>query len=92
MQREISLDTQNTCLYNKNEVKKMKIQVCHEYDDIIQLPHHQSSMRPHMSMQDRAAQFGAFAALTGHEAAVQETADAARERMEFRDVEEIDEV
>ena len=70
----------------------MKMQETHEYDDIIHLPHHRSSTRPHMPIQDRAAQFGAFAALTGHEDAVQETADAARERMEFRDVEEIDEV
>lgn len=70
----------------------MKIQETHEYDDIIHLPHHQSMTRPHMSMHDRAAQFGAFAALTGHGDAVSETAEAARVRMETREVEEIDEV
>ena len=36
-----------------------------EYDDIINLPHHVSKKHPQMSIQDRAAQFGAFDALTG---------------------------
>lgn len=44
------------------------------YDDIIQLPHHVSPTRRPMSMHDRAAQFSPFAALTGHDAAIQETA------------------
>jgi len=44
------------------------------YDDIINLPHHRSATRPHMSAYDRAAQFSPFAALTGYEAAVAETA------------------
>ena len=44
------------------------------YDDIIQLPHHQSTKRAHMSLHDRAAQFAPFAALTGHDAAIEETA------------------
>lgn len=35
----------------------------HQYDDIINLPHHQSATRPHMSNYDRAAQFSPFAAL-----------------------------
>lgn len=46
----------------------------HKYDDIINLPHHVSSTRPHMSIEERAAQFSPFAALTGHEDAVKETA------------------
>ena len=46
----------------------------HRYDDIIELPHHQSKERPHMSLYDRAAQFAPFAALTGHEEAIEETA------------------
>ena len=45
-----------------------------KYDDIINLPHHQSKNRPHMSMADRAAQFSPFAALTGYDEAVKETA------------------
>lgn len=44
------------------------------YGDIINLPHHQSVARPHMSPADRAAQFSPFAALTGYENAVSEAA------------------
>lgn len=43
------------------------------YDDIINLPR-PASRRPRMSNLDRAAQFAPFAALTGHEEAVKETA------------------
>ena len=46
----------------------------HRYDDMMHLPHHQSTKRAHMSLHDRAAQFAPFAALTGHEAAIEETA------------------
>ena len=45
----------------------------HEYEDIINLPHHQSSIRSHMSNYDRAAQFAPFAALTGYGDVVKET-------------------
>lgn len=44
------------------------------YDDIINLPHHQSTVHPPMSALDRAAQFSPFAALTGYGAAISETA------------------
>ena len=44
------------------------------YKDIINLPHHQSKTRKHMSMVDRAAQFSPFAALTGHSSSIAETA------------------
>ncbi|MBO6093519.1 MAG: hypothetical protein J6P40_07855 [Oscillospiraceae bacterium] len=46
----------------------------HQYDDIITLPHHVSERHPHMPLIDRAAQFSPFAALTGYEAAIVETA------------------
>ena len=46
-----------------------------QYDDIIGLLHHVSSTRPQMSLSDRAAQFSPFAALTGYDAAVKETAN-----------------
>ncbi len=46
----------------------------HPYDDIIDLPHQVSARHPQMPLADRAAQFSSFAALTGHEAAIQETA------------------
>ncbi len=54
-----------------------------EYDDIIGLPHHVSSTRPHMPMLDRAAQFQPFRALTGYEDAVQETARYTDEKVEL---------
>lgn len=45
-----------------------------KYDDIINLPHHVSAARPHMSMHDRAAQFSPFSALVGYDDCVSETA------------------
>jgi len=56
-----------------------------EYDDIINLPHHVSSKHPKMSMMNRAAQFAPFAALTGHAAAIEETARLTDEQMELAD-------
>ena len=46
----------------------------HRYDDIISLPHPVSRTHPQMSLWDREAQFAPFAALTGHGAAIRETA------------------
>lgn len=46
----------------------------HAYDDIIMLPHHVSEKHSPMSMLQRAAQFSPFAALTGYDDAVKETA------------------
>lgn len=46
----------------------------HNYDDIIHFPHHVSKKHPQMSLMNRAAQFSPFAALTGHGAAIRETA------------------
>lgn len=57
-------------------------QEVHCYDDIINLPHPTSSTHPRMPLYDRAAQFSPFAALTGHEAAVKETARLTDERIE----------
>lgn len=55
----------------------------HRYDDIIHLPHHVSDNRPQMDILDRAAQFAPFAALTGHDAAIKETARLTDERAEL---------
>ncbi|MBR2696311.1 MAG: hypothetical protein IKE48_02260, partial [Parasporobacterium sp.] len=44
------------------------------YGDIIDLPQHQSSVHPHMSLYDRAAQFAPFAALTGYDDMITEEA------------------
>lgn len=53
------------------------------YDDIIHLPHHVSQNHPPMPMRDRAAQFAPFAALTGYEAAIGETARLTAQRREL---------
>jgi len=45
-----------------------------KYDDIIHFPYHGSTTKRRMSMTERAAQFGAFKALRGHEEALHETA------------------
>ena len=54
-----------------------------EYDDIIHLPHHVSATRPPMTAMGRAAQFSPFAALTGYDAAIKETARLTDERIEL---------
>lgn len=57
----------------------------HQYDDIIYLPHHVSAKHPQMSPLDRAAQFSPFAALTGHGAAIRETARLTDDFIELDD-------
>lgn len=59
----------------------------HRYYDMLDLPHHQSSTRPHMSMSNRAAQFSPFAALTGYDDEVRETARLTDEKIELSDTE-----
>lgn len=54
-----------------------------KYDDIIDLPHHVSETHPPMSRADRVAQFSPFAALTGYDAAVRETARVTERRIEL---------
>ncbi len=51
----------------------MKTQNSHNYDDIIHLAHHVSKKHPKMPFMNRAAQFSAFAALDGYDAAIKET-------------------
>ena len=55
----------------------------HRYDDIINLPHPTSANHPRMSLYDRAAQFSPFAALTGHDAAIKETARLTEQKIEL---------
>ena len=45
-----------------------------KYDDIINLPHHTSTKHPKMTRTARAAQFAPFAALTGLDDEMEETA------------------
>ena len=55
----------------------------HKYDDIINLPHHISKNHPQMPLRNRAAQFAPFAALTGYEDAIEETARLTEEKIEL---------
>lgn len=45
-----------------------------KYSKIINMPHHTSPTRNRMPISDRAAQFAPFAALTGYDSMVEETA------------------
>lgn len=45
-----------------------------KYNDIIGLPHYEPKYHTRMPIESRAAQFAPFAALTGHAAAIAETA------------------
>lgn len=62
-----------------------------EYADIIDMPHHQSTKRQHMSLHDRAAQFAPFAALRGYDDEIIETARTTDARTELS-AEEIEEL
>ena len=44
-----------------------------KYDDIINLPHHESKTRPRMSLEARSAQFAPYDALEGYSESVSET-------------------
>lgn len=58
------------------------------YDDIIDLPHPVSQRHPRMPLADRAAQFSPFAALTGLDAALQETARLTDQRITLDEYEQ----
>ena len=58
-----------------------------KYDDIINLPHHISSKHPRLSMEQRAAQFAPFAALTGYGDSIKETARLTDNRIELNEEE-----
>ena len=53
------------------------------YDDIINLPHPEPKNHRRMSMMARAAQFAPFAALTGHDDAIAETARLTDKQIEL---------
>ena len=58
-----------------------------KYDDIINLPHHISKTHPRLSMEQRAAQFAPFAALTGYGDSIKETARLTDNRIELNEEE-----
>lgn len=61
------------------------------YGEIINLPHHEPTTRPRMPRLNRAASFSPFAALTGHDALINEAARLTERRIELADsaIEEI---
>ena len=59
-----------------------------KYDAIIDHPHHVSKVHPQMSMINRAAQFSPFAALTGYDDQIAETARLTDRRIELTEAEE----
>ena len=56
-----------------------------DYSDIINLPHHVSRNHPQMPMMARAAQFAPFAALTGYDAVIHETARLTEGQVELEE-------
>jgi hypothetical protein len=54
-----------------------------KYKDIIDMPHHVSGTRPHMSIADRAAQFAPFKAMVGLDEEMTETARITEEKLEI---------
>lgn len=59
------------------------------YEDILYLEHHVSKKHPQMSIYNRAAQFAPFAALSGHEEAIAETARLTEGKIELDDYEKL---
>lgn len=61
----------------------------HPYEDILCVPRPTTHVRPPMPRQDRAAQFAPFAALTGHDAAIRETARTTQARRQLSEDEKL---
>ncbi len=55
----------------------------HKYDDMLDMPHHSSETHPRMPVRNRAAQFAPFAALSGYDSAISETARLTEEKREL---------
>lgn len=60
---------------------------CHRYDDVINRQHPTSKKHPRMSRMNRAAQFAPFAALTGYEESIEETARLTYRKIELSEYE-----
>lgn len=56
-----------------------------KYDDIINMPRHVSKKHPQMSLEARSAQFAPFAALTGYDEQIEETARITCQKKELND-------
>ena len=66
-------------------MKKEYTRITDSYEDIINLPHPEPRTHPRMPRENRAAQFAPFAALSGYEDAVNETARLTDERIELNE-------
>ena len=69
-------------------MKSEEFSTAQKYADIMDLPHHVSKRHPQMSMWNRAAQFAPFAALTGYEDAIKDTAQENERSYETKNNEE----
>ena len=58
-----------------------------KYDDIINLPHHVSDFHKPMPMENRAAQFAPFAALSGHDDVIAETSRITEDKKDLSEEE-----
>ena len=67
----------------------MALKNTHKYDDIINLPRPVCTHSSRMTNYDRAAQFSPFAALTGFDAAIEETARLTDRRIELDEMEKL---
>lgn len=66
-------------------MKQDDTRVTDSYEDIINLPHPEPRIHARMPRENRAAQFAPFAALSGYEDAVNETARLTDERIELNE-------
>ena len=69
-------------------MKSEEFSTAQKYADIMDLPHHVSKRHPQMSMWNRAAQVAPFAALTGYEDAIKDTAQENERSYETKNNEE----
>ena len=75
-------------MHKENGVILMNDRIeCHRYDDVINRQHPTSKKHPRMSRTNRAAQFAPFAALTGYEESIEETARLTDRRIELSEYE-----
>ena len=69
-------------IVEKTEVKRQTVKNTEfPYADLLDMSRPVSKKHPPMSLYDRAAQFSAFAALTGHGEAIRQTADMVEEKV-----------
>ena len=75
-------------MHKENGVIRMNDRMeCHRYDDVINRQHPTSKKHPRMSNMNRAAQFAPFAALTGYEESIEESARLTDRKIELSEYE-----